>query len=173
MDPTDAASPSAQASWLRAANVPMQRKMRVFTVHWLTAAALAAAALQADAATPEWEARQAATAAFVHDRKADVRHLLLGPARPDPAPVAPNQTCAELYARRVALMRTQYDYKPAYTDDPRNRAAIFIGTIFAPAFYYLAFTGIQSYTESTRAAQTDVDLEALRYASALQHCYVR
>lgn len=151
----------------------MSPDSRIRALGALTGALLALSAATASAAATDRETRRAATAAFVHDRAAEARHLLLGPARPAPPAVLPGQDCATLYARRLALMRTQYDYKPAYTDDPRNRAAVFIGTIFTPAFYYLAFTGIQSYTEHAHDAQTQAEIDALRYASALRQCYVR
>lgn len=122
---------------------------------------------------PTWPQVQRDTEQFVYDRIGDGQRLVLGPHAPSVAPVPPDQTCADLYAQRVALMQTQYDYKPAFTDDPRNRAAIFIGTIFTPAFYYLAFSGIQAYTEATDDAATQAQLDALRYASATQQCFVR
>lgn len=79
---------------------------------------------------------------FTHHRIGDVRRLVLGPYQPQIAPVPPAQSCRDLYAQRLPLMQAQNDYRPGFTDDPRNRAAIFIGTIFTPAFYYLAFTGV-------------------------------
>jgi hypothetical protein len=111
------------------------------------------------------------TEQFAYDRLADGRRLLFGPYPPRVAPVPPAQTCAELYAERVQLMRAQVDYKPAYTDDPRNRAAVFIGTLFTPGFYYLAFTGVQAYLDATDDASAQSRLDALRYASAEQQCY--
>ncbi len=110
---------------------------------------------------------------FAYDRISDGRRLVLGPYPPRVAPVPPAQNCRDLYAQRLALMQTQYDYKPKFTDDPRNRAAVFIGTIFTPAFYYLAFSGIQAYGDATFDAQNQSHLDALRYASAEQQCYVR
>ncbi len=128
------------------------------------------------ATPPRWPTPhefQRGTEQFAYDRLNDTRHLLLGPQQPTLPPVAPNQTCAELYARRLTLMQSQYNYVPPYTDDPRNRAAVMIGTVFNPALFYLAFTGIQAYAHGTRAHQTDSELDALRYASAEQQCYVQ
>lgn len=109
---------------------------------------------------------------FAYDRIGDGRRLLLGPSAPRVPPVSPQATCADLYAERLRLMQSQLDYKPAYTDDPRNRAAVFIGTIFTPAFYYLAFSGIQAYGEANDGAAAQGRLDALRYASAAQQCFV-
>lgn len=109
---------------------------------------------------------------FTYDRLSDGRRLLFGPYPPHVAPVPPAQTCADLYAQRLQLMQTQYDYKPGFTDDPRNRAAVFIGTIFTPAFYFLAFSGIQAYGDANDEAQTQSQLDTLRYASAQQQCFV-
>ncbi|MGH8598437.1 MAG: hypothetical protein ACREXT_17430 [Gammaproteobacteria bacterium] len=133
----------------------------------------AGACLSAPPQWPTWPQVQRDTEQFVYDRIGDGHRLILGPHAPHTAPVAPHQTCEALYAQRLALMQTQYDYKPAYTDDPRNRAAIFIGTIFTPAFYFLAFSGIQAYGEANDDAATHAQLDTLRYASAQQQCFVR
>jgi len=109
---------------------------------------------------------------FVYDRLGDGRHMIFGPAAPQVPPVDPARTCADLYTERLRLLQAQYHYKPAYTDDPRNRAAVFIGTIFTPAFYYLAFSGIQAYNEAADDAAIQGRIDALRYASAEQMCFV-
>lgn len=122
---------------------------------------------------PTWPQVQAGTEQFVYDRIGEGRRLVLGPSAPRVSPVPSNQGCDALYAQRLALMRTQFDYKPPYTDDPRNRGALFIGTILPPAFYFLAFSGIQAYGEANDDAAAQAQLDALRYASATQQCYVR
>jgi hypothetical protein len=122
---------------------------------------------------PTWPQVEQASEQFAYDRLRDGQRLVLGPSPPRVAPVPANQTCAELYAQRLALMQTQVDYKPAFTDDPRNRAAIFVGTLFPPAFFYLAFSGIQAYGDANDDAATQAQLDALRYASATQQCFVR
>jgi hypothetical protein len=120
-----------------------------------------------------WAQASAAGTQFVRERVDDGRYLLFGPHAPTPPSVRAGQSCAELYAQRLRLMQTQNDYTPPYTDDPRNRAAIFIGTIFTPAFSFLAFTGIQAYTAKKHEIQTQAEIDALRHASAQQQCYVR
>jgi hypothetical protein len=122
---------------------------------------------------PTWPQLQAHAERFAYDQIDGGRRLLLGPHAPRPVTPPTHQSCAALYAQRVALMRTQVDYKPSYTDDPRNRGALFIGTIFPPAFYFLAFSGIQAYGDATHGADTREQLTALSYASAAQQCYVR
>lgn len=124
-------------------------------------------------AQPDWPAVQARAEAFARDRAADGRRLVLGPTAPQVTPPPATLTCTELYERRVALMQQQLDYRPAYTDDPRNQAAVFIGTIATPAFYFLPFSGIQDYVDADRKVRTERELDALRYASATRQCYVR
>lgn len=131
---------------------------------------LATAAAQAQ---PDWPTVQAHAEAFARDRARDGRRLLLGPTAPQVAPAPQDLSCSELYERRVALMRTQYDYRPPYTDDPRNRAAVFIGTIFTPGFYFLPFSAIQDYAGEDRRVRTERELDELRYASAARRCFVR
>jgi len=141
--------------------------MRIPTLLMLT---LAVSAVQAQ---PDWPVVQARAKAFARDRAADGQRLLLGPTAPPVTPPPAALSCSELYERRVALMRTQLDYQPPYTDDPRNRAAVFIGTIFTPGFYFLPFSAIQDYVGADRKVRTEHELDALRYASAAQQCYVR
>jgi len=132
--------------------------------------------LTANATPPRWptpQEFQRGTEQFTYDRLQDARHLMIGPQQPNVAPVAPNQTCAELYVQRLHLMQSQYDYAPTFSDDRRNQAATFLGAIFNPALFYLAFTSIQSYTHATAIHQTNAEIDALRYASAAQQCYVR
>lgn len=109
---------------------------------------------------------------FAAHRVQDGRRLLLGPQPAGPLPVPVGQSCTELYAQRVALMQAQADYTPRFTDDPRNRAAVFIGTIFTPAFYYLAYSGVTEYLESGTRVDREAQLDALRQASAAQQCFV-
>ncbi|MGD9600957.1 MAG: hypothetical protein AB7O21_07315 [Gammaproteobacteria bacterium] len=143
-------------------------------IHVLVSVA-ALAAVPPASARPVWptpEQVSARSEQFVYDRLGDGQRMLLGPAAPRAVTVPPGQSCAALYERRVALLRAQYDYKPAYTDDPRNRAAVFIGTIFTPAFYYLAFSGVQAYNDAAGGADVQAEIDALRYASAAQQCFV-
>jgi hypothetical protein len=111
---------------------------------------------------------------FVQERLGDVRILLQGPDAPPPAQAVPaGQTCEALYYQRVALLAQNYDRKPAYWDDPRNRGAVFIGTMFTPAFYYLGYTSLTRYLEDARAVDARPALDALRLASAAQRCFLR
>ena len=124
-------------------------------------------------ALPSWPQVRQDTEQFTQNRIGDARRLLLGPTAPAHAPLVPQQSCAELYAARLRLMQTQVDYVPPYTQDPRNRAAVFLSTVFTPALFYLAFTGVQAYSAATRGAEVTAKLYALSYASAVQQCYVR
>jgi len=82
-------------------------------------------------------------------------------------------SCAELYERRLALMRTQLDYRPPYSDDPRNKAAFLVGTMWTPGFYFLPFSAVQDYLDADRKTDAEHELDQLRHAAAMQQCYVR
>ncbi len=136
-------------------------------------ALLLAASLACPAAPTLDGARQLATD-FTAARVDDGRALLLGHAPPPAAAPLPDElSCAELYQRRVALMRTQLDYRPPYSDDPRNVAAFAVGTIWNPALAFLPFSAVQDYLDSDRKQDAEAELDRLREASALRQCYVR
>ncbi len=122
---------------------------------------------------PTWPEVRQDTEQFAYDRIGDGRRMLLGAYPPRVRTPPPGQSCAELYQQRVKLIQQEYDYRPGFTDDPRNRAAVFIGSIFTPGFYFLAFSGIQNYNDVTNNAETQARLDALRYASAEQQCFVQ
>lgn len=124
-------------------------------------------------AQPDWPTVQAHAEAFARDRARDTERLLLGPQAPRVTPPPADLDCAALYTQRVALMQKQLDYRTAWSDDPRNRAAAFIGTIFTPGFYFLPFSGIQEYVDGDRKVRAERELDALRMAAAARHCYVR
>lgn len=108
---------------------------------------------------------------FLIDRYHDGRRLLEGPRQTATPAVAPGQSCIALYERRLELLRNMNDYKPAYWDDPRNQAAVFIGTIWTPAFYFLGYSAISAQLDSLNDIDPQVELDALRFASAEQRCF--
>lgn len=110
--------------------------------------------------------------AFGERRLDDIKNLIGGP-NGHPAPhIAPHQTCQQLYRRRLQLLPQTLDYKPAYWDDPRNKVAVFLGTVFAPAFYFLTYSAFSSYLDEARQIDPRIELDALRQASAQQRCFV-
>lgn len=110
---------------------------------------------------------------FAERRILDIKKLIGGPnGHPAPA-IAPYQSCQQLYARRLQLLPKTLDYKPAYWDDPRNQVAVFLGTMFAPAFYFLSYTGVTSYLDAAHQIDPRIELDALRHASAQQRCFIK
>ncbi len=107
----------------------------------------------------------------VIDRYQDGRRLIEGPREVIPPALEPGQSCIALYERRLALLRHMDDYKPAYWDDPRNQAAVLIGTIWAPSFYFLSYSAINAHLDATNDTDPRAELDALRYASAQQRCF--
>ena len=112
-------------------------------------------------------------AEFAKKRFNDLKKLINGP-NGQPAPhIAPYQTCQQLYYRRLAIMPRTLNYKPDYWDDPRNQVAVFLGTMFTPAFYFLGYSGINAYLDAANQIDPRIELDALRHASAQQRCFVR
>ena len=109
---------------------------------------------------------------FARDRLSDARNFLIGPARP--AAVSPvTLDCRALYTQRVALTRDRLDYRANFWDDPRNRAAAFIGAAWSGAFYYLPYSALAAYSSAISGPQTQTEIDALRAASARQRCFER
>ena len=110
---------------------------------------------------------------FAKRRMGDLKKLVVGP-NGQPAPhIAPYQTCQQLYQRRLALLPRTLNYKPSYWDDPRNQVAVFLGTMFAPAFYFLGYSGISSYLDAANQIDPRIELDALRHVSAQQRCFLK
>ncbi|MCB1748774.1 MAG: hypothetical protein H6977_02995 [Gammaproteobacteria bacterium] len=127
-------------------------------------------ALPGHADTPVLTAAQAK--AFARARLADAGDLLTGPGRPQLPSVA-EQDCAALYERRLALFHAGLDRAPAFWDEPRHVAAVVIGTMWTPAFYFLPYRAVAATTaERGRHAELD-ELTALRRAAARAHCFER
>jgi len=109
---------------------------------------------------------------FARARLADTEALLLGPALPA-LPAVPPADCQALYERRLALMRAELDPAPAFLDEPRHLAAVFIGTMWTPAFYYLPYRAVATTAGHARRGDGAAELEALRRAAAAQRCFER
>jgi len=110
--------------------------------------------------------------AFARARLADGHALLLGPSQPAPSPVT-NFDCHALYARRLELLRARLDYRLPYWDDPRHVAAIFVGALWTPAFYYLPYRAVAETAAGARRNSGTAELDQLRHAAAAQRCFER
>ena len=109
---------------------------------------------------------------FLNARAGDLETLVMGPAAPTLTPVEPS-SCEALYRQRVALMRQQNDYRPAWSEDPRNQVAAAFGFVSSISFAYLPFTAVQTYLADSRRSGLEARIEQLRQASASQMCYQR
>ena len=108
---------------------------------------------------------------FVIDRYQDGRHLIEGPAAIAPPVIDTTLTCIELYQRRLVLLRQMQHHKPTYWDDPRNQAAVFIGLIWTPAFYFLSYSALTARLDDLSMGDPQIALDTLRHASAQQRCF--
>ena len=84
---------------------------------------------------------------FALDRVNDGQRLVLGPSEIPLPVIDPNASCIELYQRRIKLWHRVHDYKPAYWNDPRNQAAVFIGTLWTPAFYFFGYSAVTAHLD--------------------------
>jgi len=108
---------------------------------------------------------------FIVDRLHDTRRLIAGPSESVPPIIEADQSCIELYQRRLILLRQLRDYNPTYWDDPRNQAAVLIGTIWAPAFYFLNYSAVNAQLDTLNHLDPQAELDALRHASAQRRCF--
>ncbi len=170
----------------------LARKLRCLA-GLLTAALLAPAAAQDEAAplfdadaTRAWLREQGHHAAgiaidgvhdateFAWDSYDAARDMVEGPRRPEtPALIQlVDMSCDQLYYRRLALLPDTLDYAPAYYDDPRNKAAVVIGTIITQGYYYLGYSMFTGYRDQQRKVSVEAELDALRAASAYKQCFL-
>ncbi|MGE0483691.1 MAG: hypothetical protein AB7Q81_06100 [Gammaproteobacteria bacterium] len=126
--------------------------------------------LDGHAGTPLLTAEQAR--AFARARVADARDLLLGPGTVQ-LPAVDTRDCAALYTRRLALFDAALDRAPMFWDEPRHVAAVVIGTIWTPAFYYLPYRAVAASTAARGRHEDQDELAALRRAAAEARCFER
>ena len=111
-------------------------------------------------------------AEFAKHRFNDLKKIIKGP-NGQPAPdISPFQSCQQLYQRRLSILPQTLNYKPDYWDDPRNQVAVFLGTMFTPAFYFLGYSGVSAYLDAANQIDPRIELDALRHASAQRRCFV-
>ena len=110
---------------------------------------------------------------FLTDRYQDGQRLTRGPRKLESPPIPEDQSCVELYRRRIELIGETDDYKPAYWNDPRNQAAVFIGTIWTPAFYFLGYSPVTAHLDELNDNDPRSHLTPLRRTSARQRCFER
>lgn len=109
---------------------------------------------------------------FARARAADTYELLMGPSTRQPQ-LEPVNDCRALYQQRMALQRNLHNGKASFYDEPRHAGAVFIGTVWTPAFYYLPFRAVAALASAGQAEQRLADLDHLRRAAAQQRCFER
>ena len=102
----------------------------------------------------------------------DARSFVTGPSYEVPA-IDDRLTCEQLYAGIVSLTSQTYSYHDSYWNDPRNAAILAAGFVVTPAFYALTYTAVGGYAENQRVRNVNMQLDALRQASARKQCWIR
>ncbi len=83
------------------------------------------------------------------------------------------RSCEELYYERVVLTQRARAFAPAFYDDPRNQAAVFLGSVATPLYYLWGYTAVESYYDARRVEAVNRRLDVLRQLSARKDCFVR
>ena len=110
---------------------------------------------------------------FAYDRYADGRLLIEGAREPTQTVIPMELDCVALYERRIGLRRELDDHQPAYWDDRRNQAAVFLGTVWTPAFYFLGYSAVSAHLTDLRKTDPQREIDALSYAAAARRCFER
>ncbi len=96
------------------------------------------------------------------------------PVKPDEAMLA--RSCEELDEAITYLIPATYQYKPDFYDDKYNGASVWATTIDGltdVAWLYLPYSWFIGYQEEGRQHQAFYQIEKLRHAKAIKHCYVQ
>ena len=94
------------------------------------------------------------------------------PVKPDEYLLA--RSCEELDEAITYLIPATYQYKPDFYDDKYNGAAIWASTM-APGvgLIYLPYSWFIGYQEEDRQHRAFYEIEKLRHAKAIKHCYAQ
>jgi len=90
------------------------------------------------------------------------------PARSD---TVPDLSCRELDDLLTALAPQTYSDTPEFYRDPLKGSAIWVGTLWSPAWAYLGYAGLQEAYQHNRRNEAGAEMDQLRRLKARQHCY--
>lgn len=82
-------------------------------------------------------------------------------------------SCFELDDRLTRLTPKTYSEAPEFYSDPRNGAAVWVGTLWTPAWAYLGYAGLRQEYRESRMAAAHAEMDQLRQLKARRHCYER
>lgn len=139
-------------------------------------AAVAAAPESAEGVTPAAPYALAAAidpvAQAIEGGARNVQSFIAGPSSERPE-VGDHLNCEQIYDRIVRLAPRTYNYRAGYWEDPRNAAIGALGFVVTPMFYAWGYTAFDHYGEQQQIAAANREIDALRYASARQDCWVK
>ena len=82
-------------------------------------------------------------------------------------------SCLELDQQLATLEPQTYSDNPEFYSDPIQGTALWVGTLWTPAWAYLGYTGYKEHQQQGRMADAEAKMEHLRKLKALRHCYER
>lgn len=108
-------------------------------------------------------------------RMLDGLHELIIPAERLQAipPPDPDMDCVALYRRTGQLLRLGERYRPAFQDDPRNKAIGVIGLTYTPVFYLWGVTSYAAWFEDNHRAEARERVSEVRRLMADRRCFAR
>jgi len=136
-------------------------------------AAAVALAPPAPGVEPVYAPAPAAAPGLLAQTRAALTAFPDGPAVATIQPQDLARSCEQLYYERVVLMQRARPFAPAFYDDPRNQAAVFLGSVATPFYYLWGYTAVESYYDARRVEAVDRRLDVLRQVAAHKDCFVR
>lgn len=80
-------------------------------------------------------------------------------------------TCRELEQELASLTPKTYSYKPGFYDDPIQGTALWIGTTYEEAYWFVLYGLYYDYQESRRIISAEDRIETLRRVKAQKRCF--
>ena len=82
-------------------------------------------------------------------------------------------SCRELDERLTKLTPQTYPDSPGFYTDPLRGSAVWVATLWSPAWAYVGYTGLRDEYRQGRIEDVRTEMERLRQLKARRHCYER
>lgn len=88
-----------------------------------------------------------------------------------PASIYENRTCEQLYLAAGRLENKALNYESDIFNQRNNTIASVVSTVFAPAMYFLGYSGLMSFKAEREAYQSNQELDRIRIRMAEMRCF--